>query len=155
MTRADSDAASGLSPALTLAVAARVLERSLDDMTLPQFRVLALIATSPERANRLASKAAISRPSLTGLLDGLVGRGWIRRVDVDDDRRGVVLEITATGRDALAAADALMRDRIDHLLDAVPPTDRTAALEGLAVLGVALKAHVARTGASTAERASA
>ena len=36
----------------------RVLERALDDMTLPQFRVLALIASSPERANRLAETSS-------------------------------------------------------------------------------------------------
>ena len=41
-------------------------------MTLPQFRILLLVARSPERANRLASQASISRPSLTGVLDGLV-----------------------------------------------------------------------------------
>ena len=69
-----------LDPARTLAVAARVLERSLDDMTLPQFRILSLIAASPERAGRIASRAAVSRPSLSGILDGLVKRGWIRRV---------------------------------------------------------------------------
>ena len=46
-----------------LAIGGRVLERSLDDMSLAQFRVLILVASSPERASRIAEKAAMSRPS--------------------------------------------------------------------------------------------
>ena len=57
-----------------------------------------------------------------------------------------------------ASADALMRDRIEVVLDAVPAADRARALEGLAVLGLALKAHIATSGTSAttpAERATA
>lgn len=130
--------------AWTLALAARVLERSLDDMTLPQFRILSLVAVSPERAGRIASKAAVTRPSLTGILDGLVKRGWVERVLVDDDRRGVTLEITPEGQRALDVADAAANARLETVLDAVPPDDRERADEGLAVLGRALAAHITR-----------
>src|SRR5262245_64466880 len=82
----------GLAAVRALAFGARVIERALDDMTLPQFRVLTLIASSPERASRVAEKAAVSRPSLTGLLDGLEARGWGRRVGVRGERRGGRLE---------------------------------------------------------------
>src|SRR5205823_698728 len=81
---------------------------SLNDMTLPQFRVLSVIASSSERANRIAEKAAMSRPSLTGLLDGLEARGWVQRVDVEGDRRGVSLEVTRAGADALKQAERAM-----------------------------------------------
>src|SRR4051812_49446936 len=87
---------------------ARVLERALDDMTLPQFRVMTLIASSPERANRLAERAAVSRPSLTGLLDGLEAKGWVQRVTVAGDRRGVSLAGTAEGAAALARGERAM-----------------------------------------------
>src|SRR6476469_4863175 len=100
--------------ARALAFGARVIERALDDMTLPQFRVLTLIASSPERASRVAEKAAVSRPSLTGLLDGLEARGWVRRVEVDGDRRGVGLEVTAEGRAALRAAERATETRLEH-----------------------------------------
>src|SRR3954469_5211314 len=95
----------GLAAVRALAFGARVIERALDDMTLPQFRVLSLIASSPERASRVAEKAAVSRPSLTGLLDGLETRGWVRRVEVEGDRRGVGLEVPPEGRAALRAAE--------------------------------------------------
>src|SRR3954464_10450954 len=78
----------------TLAIASRILERSLTDMTLPQFRVLGLVNRAPERPPPLPRQAAVSRPSLTGVLDGLEARGWVRRREADGDRRGVTLEVT-------------------------------------------------------------
>src|SRR5215470_6452848 len=80
--------------ARALATGARVLERALGDMTLPQFRVLTVVASSPERASRVAERAAVSRPSLSGILDGLESRGWVRRSDVDGARRRVNLDVT-------------------------------------------------------------
>lgn len=123
----------------TLAIVSRILERALTDMTLPQFRVLGLVARAPERANQLARQAEVSRPSLTGVLDGLEARGWVRRLEVDGDRRGVSLEVTVSGRLALGAAHDAVQDRLATLLDHVPPTRRDAALDGLAALGEAIE----------------
>src|SRR3954469_14292619 len=114
----------------TLAIASRILERSLTDMTLPQFRVLGLIARAPERANHLARQAAVSRPSLTGVLDGLEARGWVRRRDVDGDRRGVELDVTPAGRTALDGAPDAGQTHLAELLADVPAARRDAALDG-------------------------
>jgi len=124
-----------IAAARAVAFTARRLERSLGEMTLPQFRVLALVASSTERASRIAERAAVTRPSLTGLLDGLEARGWVRRVVVDGDRRGVLLEVTADGRAALTAADRAMAASLDDLLGA-----DHEALRGLLALGTALRA---------------
>ena len=123
----------------TLAIVSRILERSLTDMTLPQFRVLGLIARAPERANQLARQAAISRPSLTGVLDGLESHGWVRRREVDGDRRGVELEVTAAGLVALDGAHAAVQARLAELLELVPAARRDAALDGLVALGEAIQ----------------
>ena len=131
-------------PVRTLAVVSRILERSLTDMTLPQFRILGLIARAPERANQLARQAAVSRPSLTGVLDGLEARGWVRRREVDGDRRGVNLEVTAAGRKALDAAHRSVERRLAEVLDHVSPDRRGAALEGLAALGEAIDVDLAQ-----------
>jgi DNA-binding MarR family transcriptional regulator len=124
----------GLAAVRALAFGARLLERALDEMSLPQFRVLSLIASSPERASRIAEKAAVSRPSLTGVLDGLEGRGWIRRVEVDGDRRGVGLEVTREGRVALRAAEHAAQARLDHVLAELPADQRRAVIVGLNAL---------------------
>jgi DNA-binding MarR family transcriptional regulator len=127
--------------ALTLAVAARLLERSLDDMTLPQFRVLSLVASSPERAGRIAAKAAMSRPTLSGLLDGMVARGWVRRSDVDGDRRGVQLELTSEGFGALETARHALAGRVGTLLTHADDESRARALDGMAALAQAIDAE--------------
>jgi len=121
---------------------ARVLERALGDMTLPQFRVMALIASSPERANRLAERAAVSRPSLTGLLDGLESRGWVKRVDVEGDRRGVSLEVTREGAAAVKHAEQAMTRELEEVLRSTgSDRDRARVVDGLDALGQAIKEH--------------
>jgi DNA-binding MarR family transcriptional regulator len=134
----------GAGASLTLAVAARMLERALDELTLPQFRVLSLIASSPERAGRIATLTGVSRPSLTGLLDGLVQHDFVRRVTVEGDRRGVSLEITPAGRRALDRAQRTTAARLETVLDEVPPADRQAVLDGLAALSRAFEADAVR-----------
>jgi len=133
-----ADRADTLTAVRALAFGARTVERALDDMTLPQFRVLSLISSSPERASRIAEKAAVSRPSLTGLLDGLEQRGWVRRVGVLGDRRGVGLEVTPEGRGALRAAERAAAEQLGVLLREVDADERGTVLEGLALLGQAL-----------------
>jgi DNA-binding MarR family transcriptional regulator len=123
-----------------VAFASRALERGLDDLTLPQFRVLTLLSSSPERASRIAELAAVSRPSLTGILDGLEAKGFIRRQDVAGDRRGVQLEVTPAGRQALAKAEKDAVASLRELLARLEPEGRRAALDGLAALHTALVA---------------
>jgi DNA-binding MarR family transcriptional regulator len=133
------------SAARALAFAGRALERAVGDMTLAQFRVLSLIASSPERAGELARRAAVSRPSLTGLIDGLAARSWVERSSVEGDRRGVHLEVTAAGREALLDAETRMVTTLERLLGGVAPSNRDLVLDGLIELDAALwaKAHAA------------
>ena len=130
-----------------LATGARALERVLGDMTLAQFRVLSMVASSPERASRIAERADMSRPSLSGLLDGLAARGWVERRVVDSDRRGVRLEVTPEGHAALHRAQAAVSDAMAGILVDVPLGERDAVLRALVVLGRAFddRATSART----------
>ena len=117
-----------------LATGARALERVLGDMTLAQFRVLSVVASSPERASRIAERADVSRPSLSGLLDGLASRGWVERRVVAGDRRGVRLEVTAAGHAALARAQAAVSEAMAAILIDVPFDDRDTVLRSLVAL---------------------
>jgi DNA-binding MarR family transcriptional regulator len=117
-----------------VAFASRRLERALETMTLPQFRVLTLIANNPERASSLAERAAVTPPSLTGILDGLVSRGWVARSNVDGDRRGVTLTITPEGQAAFKAARAATEDALDDLLGDADAKTRAKVISGLTAL---------------------
>jgi DNA-binding MarR family transcriptional regulator len=116
---------------------ARMFENRLVEMTLPQLRVLRLVADAPGRASALAERAAVSRPSLTGVIDGLEARGWLQRTEVDGDRRGVHLEVTDAGRDALAAEEAVLSAHLDAVLATVSAAERRQVLDALGVLSAA------------------
>jgi DNA-binding MarR family transcriptional regulator len=123
----------------TLAYASRGLERAAAPLSLPQYRILALVAGAPERASRLAQRVDVTKAALTGVIDALEARGFIERAVVDGDRRGVTLVLTATGTEALAAADEAMTRWLAGVLDLADDPGRVTA--ALAVLGDALIAH--------------
>ena len=123
----------------TLAYASRGLERAAAPLSLPQYRILALVAGAPERASRLAQRVDVTKAALTGVIDALEARGFIERAVVDGDRRGVTLVLTATGTEALAAADEAMTRWLAGVLDLADDPGRVTA--ALAVLGDALIAQ--------------
>lgn len=137
-----------ISAVRALAFANRTLEKALDQMTLPQYRVLTLIANSPERASRIAQTADVTRPSMTGLVDGLVAKGWVTRSDVDGDRRGVSLAITPEGAQAYDTAQTAMGTAIEELLGHADAKTTRRALDGLVALHHALLAKRDRTAAA-------
>ena len=85
----------------TLARLARMLERSTGGVTLPQFRVLALVDEGGERASQLAERLAVAKPTVTAVVDGLVERGYLTRTADEGDRRATRIALTQRGRRAL------------------------------------------------------
>jgi long-chain acyl-CoA synthetase len=104
-------------PGHTIARLARQIELAVAtvDLTLPQYRVLGILGDGCEASSKLAEKLAVSRPSVTGVVDGLVTRGLVRRDHIADDRRRVDVGLTDAGRLVLAAADAAVEQRIERI----------------------------------------
>jgi DNA-binding MarR family transcriptional regulator len=101
----------------TLARLARVLERSCGEITLPQYRLLAMISEGSERATALAGKLALAKPSVSAMVDALVERNLVTRARVDGDRRAIRLQLTPAGLAALRSAEATMAENLQPLLD--------------------------------------
>jgi long-chain acyl-CoA synthetase len=94
------------------------------ELTLSQYRVLAVLDEGREAASKLAEKLAVSRPSVTGVVDGLVIKGLVRRNHGDHDRRRIDVDLTDSGRQTLLAADAAFerrRERVNELLSELRP----------------------------------
>ena len=96
-----------------------------------QYRVLGVLSEGPEGASRLAGRLAISRPSLTGVVDGLATRGLIDRRDDPTDRRRVALALTPSGSRALERADRALEVRIDEILGYATEEEAALARGGL------------------------
>ena len=71
----------------------------------PQYRVLVSLAEGKAAASALADRLAVSKPSVTAVVDGLVERGLVERRHEVADRRRVAHELTPAGRRLLIAAD--------------------------------------------------
>lgn len=72
------------------------------------------------KPGKLASGLGLSSGAMTARLDGLEGRGLVRRLDDPDDRRGVVVELTDEGYrlwgrsvDAQGQKEALVASALD------------------------------------------
>ena len=111
------------------------------DLTLPQYRTLGFLAEGEEASSRLAAKLAVSPPSVTAVVDGLVARKLVERRPVPDDRRRHQLLITAQGRKLLATADGAVDDRLTTVLSHVSNADAKAARHGLELWEQALNSY--------------
>jgi len=100
----------------TLARLARLLERGAGGLSLPQFRLLALVDEGGERASQLAERLAVAKPTITAVVDGLVERGYLKRTADCDDRRATKITLTAAGRRALYDAEHAMHARLHDVL---------------------------------------
>src|SRR5438270_6383051 len=100
----------------TLTRLARMLERGAGGLSLPQFRVLALVEEGGERASQLADRLAVAKPTIRAVVDGLVERGFLKRSADCDDRRATKITLTAAGRRALYDAEHAMHARLHNVL---------------------------------------
>ena len=103
--------------ARVLARLERLVDRTCHEtgISLPQYRLLLFISREPPRASELAGRAAVSRPTLTALVDGLERQGLLRREPVTGDRRGIRVELTRKGEAALSRADRRLGEEIGKL----------------------------------------
>jgi long-chain acyl-CoA synthetase len=123
-----------------LARLTRVVESALgdDDLSLSQYRLLAFLAQGDWAASVLADRLNVSRPSITGLVDGLVKRGLVERRPSADDRRRIDHVLTDAGRRTLVEADERADARLRKLLAEVPTAVADDVLDALSRLHAAL-----------------
>jgi DNA-binding MarR family transcriptional regulator len=97
-------------------------------LSLAQYHLLEPLADGPLTNRQLAELAGVASPTATRMVDGLVGRRLVTRLEDPVDRRAVLISLTPKGRDALTAKlreyDAVRR-RIAGALD--PDEQRVAA----------------------------
>ena len=142
---ATGDAPAGPDAAMveTLQAATRVLAgvalRRLDvlggEVSLPQFRVLAVLADlGRARSGRVARALGLEASTVTRLADRLVNSGHVTR-GRDPRHRGVVtLALTPSGEDLVARVLQWRRDELSRILGHLAPVDREAATRALGLL---------------------
>jgi len=135
----------GLAPgaAEVLQAATRILAgvalRSLDVLdsavTLPQFRLLAVLAQlEPVPSGQAARALGLDPSTVTRLADRMVAAGHVARGTAPQHRGVVTLELTASGRDLVAAADAWRRHELARIMARLAPPEQTAVTAALGLL---------------------
>jgi long-chain acyl-CoA synthetase len=127
--------------ARALALSARSLERAAGecDLTLAQYRVLALVAAGDERSSLLAERLAVAKPTITAVVDGLVERRFIERASVAGDRRSIRLTLTKPGQQVLRVVERTMAETLERIFGHA--RDRAVLLLALGDLDDALAAR--------------
>jgi DNA-binding MarR family transcriptional regulator len=120
-------------------VLAGVALRSLDVLggavTLPQFRMLAVLADlGRARSVHVARALGLEASTVTRLADRLVAAGHVARGSEPGHRGVVTLELTATGQDLVSQVAAWREQELARILQRLPAGERlrvTAALRQL------------------------
>jgi len=122
------------------------------DLSLPQYRLLGLLAEGSAISKALADRLDVRPPSVTALVDGMVARGLIERRHAVDDRRQVSHVLTKEGTRVLGRADDVVHTRLTMIAGSLPD-EEAQLLESLSRWGVALSAyHAARIAAKAAAK---
>jgi DNA-binding MarR family transcriptional regulator len=135
----------GLAPGTVavLQAATRVLAgvalRSMDVLdsavTLPQFRLLAVLADlGPVPSGQAARTLGLDPSTVTRLADRMVAAGHVARGAAPQHRSVVTLELTASGRDLVAAADGWRRRELARIMAQLTPSQQAAVTAGLGLL---------------------
>lgn len=117
---------SRLARAIDEDAAAVLQEYNLTDV---EFQLLAAIRTAPEsRAapRTLLQPLMVTSGGLTNRIDRLEAAGWVVRAPNPDDRRGVFLELTTSGRELVdRVTAAYLRNQGELLREALTAEERT------------------------------
>jgi len=128
---AAADAALVASRAM-LGVIARSVSSALDDVTLPQFRVLVLLSSGgPLRTGVLADRLGVNASTFSRSLDRMVAGGWVRRVPNPDSRREVIIDLTEAGRGLVATVSERRRHEYRNILSRLAPEERESIVHAL------------------------
>lgn len=121
-----------------LGVVARSLVEAIDMVSLPQFRVMVILASSgPMRTGALAQRVGAIPSTFTRFLDRMVKQGWVHREQSPDSRREVFVHLSERGAALVADVTDRRRKEIASILARLSAEDRRAVGRGFALFAAA------------------
>jgi len=115
-----------------LGIIAQSMLPALEDVSLPQFRVLVLLSSAgPLRMGALAERLGVTVSTFSRTADRLVAGGWAVREDNPDSRREVLLAPTEKGRGLVSSVTDHRRELIEGVLARMAPRERDRLAQSL------------------------
>ena len=129
-------------PRVLRAVRMAIAANEAPALTIPQFRALHFIQEHPGASlSATADFLGLTLPSTSKLIDQLVRREMLARVDASDDRRRMTLRNTAKGDTLLKSAQALVRQHLAGLLNRLGSAELAALHNTLGLLQDSFPSH--------------
>lgn len=120
------------------------------DLTMPQFKLLLLIASCQGmRVGDLAQRLGVTPPTVTTILDRLVEHELVRREDDPLDRRLVIARLTSKGLGLLQRLNIHADTEITECMDDLSPEELRCLLVGMEALHQTWEARQAAVTAAT------
>ncbi len=104
------------------------------ELSLRQLSALYIIENEPTTPGQLARRLMVTPAVVTGLIDRLERRGFVRRESESDDRRRIHLELTDEGRAAGASVRHELAGYFSCALSGLSGEERDRLSSGLDVL---------------------
>jgi DNA-binding MarR family transcriptional regulator len=128
----------------TVPVLMRLIRTSVRDrggtFSVSQLRVLGFVSRTPGASvSDVANHLDVTIPSASALVDRLVKKQLIRRVDDPNERRKVLLTITEIGSTVLEESHTRAQEIMANLLSIETPEQISTISQGLALLAEAAK----------------
>lgn len=124
-----------------IALAVRSVESAQMDVTMAQFRLLALLdERGPSPIGRIAEGMGVNASNATRHVDRLQALDLVERRRSAADKRVVEASLTEAGRRVVDVVMSHRRDDVRRVLAAMPATERAAMLEALASFSEATRA---------------
>jgi DNA-binding MarR family transcriptional regulator len=116
-------------------VALRSLDALGSAVTLPQFRLLAVLGDlGPVPTGQAARTLGLDPSTVTRLADRMVAAGHVARGRAPQHRGVVTLELTESGRALVAAADRWRREELARIMARLAPPQQAAVTAALGLL---------------------
>lgn len=121
-----------------LGVIARSVAEALEMVSLPQFRVMVVLAaTGPMRMGALAQRIGAVPSTFSRSIDRMEAAGWVRREHSPDSRREILIHLTPHGEQLVAHVTERRRREISEILAQLKPDDRQAVGRAFALFAAA------------------
>ncbi len=118
----------------------RAARQSADEVvSLAQYHLLEPLLDGPLTNRELAELAGVSSPTATRMVDGLLGRELVTRIEDPSDRRAVVISLTEAGRKALSDKTREYDKARRRIAAALEPDEQVVAADLLRRLAVVIE----------------
>lgn len=116
-------------------------------LSIPAFRTLVLLDRFPNASlSLIAENMGASLPTASRIVGGLVRKGMVRRAVSTQDRRQVVLVLSAKGREVLDVGRKRTQDELAARLQDLTPAQRALIGESMRLLVDVFGAHLEAEG---------